>query len=107
MYSITYELPSEDTLKSLPTKTLQHIAEKNSLKTYGSKQSIIHRLLTYWNSMKDTFTNQSSQTDPRDSFEFIEVTSRGKHQSSFSFFSVSDKLCVPVFDHDYQESKYS
>jgi len=36
-FSFTYELPSEETLMSLPSATLKDLATKHGLKTYGTK----------------------------------------------------------------------
>jgi hypothetical protein len=37
MYRVTYEIPQEDRLCSLPVTTLTYLLEKNGLKSYGTK----------------------------------------------------------------------
>lgn len=105
-YKMEYVLPTEAQLVKLPQTALKTIGDKNGVKTYGSKKTLIERLLKYWQSHSIIYI-WSSSSDPRDTLEKVTVTSRGRVQSSFSLLMLTTELgsevYLPVLGQDYQE----
>lgn len=102
-YTVSYELPQEDTLLSLPLKYLKELCEKNGLKISGKKEVLVGRLVEYWNKSK---LEWESDKNPIQELQQFVIESRGKVQLSLHVLSVSSdsiNLCLPVFGHDYQE----